>query len=131
MIAQGNTSAAMHFADAVIASDLTGQQGGYLRSLKRASANLRAINCRRRRGQPAYRGYGCEARPELTDCRLCILDRKERKIRVSANGNREMFVGRIRAIESNRIETAIAKPFKFDSAPQACACFTAVNMEAR
>lgn len=44
-------------------------------------------------------------------------------IRGIANGSREMFLDLIRAIESNGIETIVAKTFTFDEAPEAFAFF--------
>jgi NADPH:quinone reductase-like Zn-dependent oxidoreductase len=38
-------------------------------------------------------------------------------IRCIANGSREMFLDLIRAIESNGIQTVVAKTFTFDEAP--------------
>lgn len=48
-------------------------------------------------------------------------------IRGIANGSRKMFVDLIRAIESNAIETVVAKTFKFADAPQAYAYFAAAK----
>lgn len=44
-------------------------------------------------------------------------------IRGIANGSREMFLDLIRAIESNGIQTVVAKTFTFDEAPEAFAFF--------
>lgn len=48
-------------------------------------------------------------------------------IRGIANGNRKMFVDLVRAIETNKIETVVAKTFKFDQAPEAFAYFAAAK----
>lgn len=48
-------------------------------------------------------------------------------IRGIANGNRKMFLDLIRAIESNGIETVVAKTFKFADAPEAYSYFAAAK----
>ena len=48
-------------------------------------------------------------------------------IRGIANGNRKMFVDLLRAIEANRIQTVVAKTFKFADAPAAYAYFAAAQ----
>lgn len=48
-------------------------------------------------------------------------------IRGVANGSRKMFVDLIRAIEANKIETVVARTFKFDDAPEAYAYFAAAQ----
>ncbi len=48
-------------------------------------------------------------------------------IRGLANGNRKMFVDLLRAIETNGIQTVVAKTFKFDNAPEAYAYFASAQ----
>lgn len=48
-------------------------------------------------------------------------------IRGIANGNRKMFVDLLRAIEVNRIQTVVAKTFKFADTPAAYAYFAAAQ----